>query len=170
MNVDAVIRHLESNGFAIEALARGMEASEAQWKPAEDAWSVVEVINHLCDEELLDFRMRIDLLLESPDTSWPPIQPSRWVQERAYVERALDPSLDRFLALRQQSIRWLRALQAPDWECTYIHPKLGEIRAGDLLTSWVAHDLLHLRQLDRIKYLLATQVHSAFDARYAGNW
>lgn len=170
MNAETLFQQLERNAAVIEEAVRGLDEEEARWKQTSESWSIVEVINHLCDEELLDFRTRLDLVLECPDTPWPPINPPRWAVQREYQRRDLEESIARFGALRRQSLRWLRGLESPDWDRTYVHPLFGKISAGDLLTSWVAHDLLHLRQLGRIKYLYTTQVLSSFSARYAGDW
>ena len=49
--------------------------SQAMWKPAEDEWSILEVVNHLAEEETDDFRVRLGQLLEDPRKAWPPIDP-----------------------------------------------------------------------------------------------
>ena len=71
---------------------------------------------------------------------------------------------------RRDSLAWLEGLGAPDWGLAYEHPKAGRITAGDLLTSWVAHDHIHIRQLNRLQreYLAAELTRHSPD--YAGSW
>jgi len=59
---------------------------------------------------------------------------------------------------------------APDWSSTYDHPKLGPISAGDLLTSWLAHDFIHIRQMNRLHRQYLVAVMSAHSPDYAGRW
>ena len=40
--------------------------------------------------------------------------------------------------------------------------------AGDLLAAWVAHDLLHIRQIARIQYEHARALAAPYKMDYAG--
>jgi hypothetical protein len=44
------------------------------------------------------------------------------------------------------------------------------LTAGDLLTSWLAHDWLHARQLVRLRFLRSRSEHEPFRTDYAGTW
>ena len=131
---------------------------------------MLEVVNHLYDEEREDFRQRLDLTLHHPSRAWPPIDPESWVIARAYQERDLQESLANFQAERQRSLQWLRALASPDWTRAYRHPGGDVIRAGDLLASWVAHDLLHMRQLVELHYHTVVLYAEPYTVTYAGDW
>jgi hypothetical protein len=129
----------------------------------------MEVLGHLLDEEKLDFRARLDLVLHRPDEEWPRIDPEAWVIEHQYNARELAETLQAFLAERQRSLAWLGTLTAPDWTREYRAP-FGPITAGDLLASWAAHDVLHTRQLvelRRARLLANTEPHRT---QYAGEW
>ena len=135
-----------------------------------DAWSILEVINHLYDEEREDFRRRLDLTLHHPDTPWPPIDPPGWVTRRRYNRRDLAGSLANFCNERRHSILWLAGLQQPDWQSARQHPAAGRITAGDLLAAWLVHDQLHLRQLVELQYLYAARTAGDLRIEYAGDW
>lgn len=152
------------------ALVAGVSAEQARWKPEPEQWSILEVVNHLADEEVEDFRTRLDATLRGGSAPWPPIDPVRWVSERAYNERGLDESLERFLSRRAESVAWLGALPAPDWSLAQEHPTAGRITAGDLLTSWVAHDHIHIRQLNRLHRQFLVARLSEHSPEYAGRW
>ena len=96
MNLDQIAAQLRSQADAIYAMVVGVSAEQARWQPAADSWSLLEVINHLDDEERLDFRVRLDLLLHQPHEPWPPTDPQGWVVSRAYNQRDLQTSLERF--------------------------------------------------------------------------
>src|SRR6185436_18998454 len=137
-----VVDRMESNATVFEGLLRSVQPLQAKWKPAADKWSLLEVINHVADEENEDFGTRLRLVLEKPAAEWPPIDPPRAAIERQYNGRDMGESLDRFLSARRQSVAWLRGLREPNWESAHTHPTVGILRAGDLLHSWLVHDLI----------------------------
>ena len=162
-------RQLTDNADRIDALVSGVSQEEARWKPDPNSWSILEVINHLHDEELEDFRVRLEIILHNPEKPWPPIDPEGWVSEQRYNEQDLEESLNLFLDERDASLAWLHGLENPDWQTTYEAP-WGEIRAGDMLVSWVTHDQLHMRQLVELHHLLTADQAKPFRLDYAGPW
>jgi hypothetical protein len=42
--------------------------------------------------------------------------------------------------------------------------------AGDMLTSWVAHDNLHIRQLVELRRAWIEKVSKPYRVQYAGEW
>ena len=169
MDVDRLMLQMLEDGERVQTLAQGVSDQQARWKPDADSWSILEVVCHLLDEEREDFRVRLDYTLHRPGEPWPPIDPGGWVTERAYNEQDLEESLSQFLSERQASIAWLRGLAAPDWEATAEVP-WGLIRAGDIFASWVAHDLLHMRQLLELHWAHVTAKMAPYKPDYAGEW
>ncbi len=170
MDLALVMGALARDAEAIRSFVEGTDGDQARWKPAPDRWSILEVVNHLADEEVEDFRARCDLTLHDPDREWAPIDPQGAAAARRYNERDPEESLDRFLSERRRSLEWLAGLADPDWDRRHVHPVFGEMRAGQILISWAAHDLLHLRQLARIRYEQLARVGCPGDLDYAGSW
>lgn len=170
MDSERLIERLESGSGIVRPLVRQADGALAGWKPAPGAWSVLEVIAHLLDEEREDFRVRLRLLLHDPEIEWPPINPESWVASREYASWDLEETLDGFLAERKASVEWLRGLGSPDWNCTKTHPRAGSMTAGDLLGAWVAHDLLHARQLVRLHWMYVRSLADPHGVAYAGEW
>jgi len=169
MDLQSVTSQMDSNAQAIHAMVAGCSDHQARWKPEPTSWSVLEVINHLLDEEREDFRARVDLVLHRDEEAWFRIDPERWVTERGYNQRDLELSLEGFLAAREQSLAWLRGLGEVEWMTGYQAP-FGWIRAGDILAAWVAHDVLHMRQLVELKWTYLVQAVEPYGVRYAGVW
>ncbi|VAW42910.1 hypothetical protein MNBD_CHLOROFLEXI01-2210 [hydrothermal vent metagenome] len=161
---------LKHNSGSIQSLVYGITQAQARVRPAPDVWSVLEVVNHLYDEEREDFRQRFDYLLHHPGKAWPPIDPMGWVTSRNYNERELSTSLQNFLDERKKSLTWLAGLKDPNLEAYETHPLAGKLYAGDMLAAWVAHDLLHMRQLVELKYFLVGKMLRPYSPRYAGEW
>jgi len=161
---------LRQNAAAIVALAEGVTPEQARWKPTPEEWSLLEVICHLHDEEREDFRQRLDLKLHHPNADWPPINPQRWVTERGYNQRDLPAMRAAFTEERARSLAWLDSLSHPDWSAAHVHPVAGKMTASDVLGAWVAHDHLHLRQLNELHWLWLTTQVDALSLEYAGGW
>lgn len=169
LDIPTAHARLSANAKAIAALVEAVGAEQAGWKPSPEDWSILETVCHLADEERLDFRTRLELCLRDPALPWPPIEPGAWVTTRAYNERRLSEALADFLAERERSLVWMAGLAEPDWRQTSVRP-IRSLSAGDLLVSWLAHDLLHLRQLVELQRAWLTREAGDFDLGYAGDW
>ena len=171
MDLETLTTQMAVNAERVRALVQGVSDEQARWRPSPTSWSILEIINHLFDEEREDFRVVLDHILH-PDQRRPgrgSIDPQGWVTARRYNERDLDESIENFLTTREDSLAWLRGLTAPDWEATYEAP-FGPMTAGDVMASWVVHDLLHMRQLVKNHYLFTTTRLEPYKVDYAGAW
>ena len=169
MHFDYFIDRLAKNRGVFDSLVRGISLEQARWKPSPDMWSMLEVINHLYDEEREDFRQRLELVLDDPNKAWPRIDPRNWVITRAYNEKDLNTSLNNFFTEREKSLVWLKRLSAPNWENENEGPN-GLLSAGDLLASWLAHDFLHIRQLARLHWQYVGMIAEPYQTTYGGPW
>ena len=147
----------------------GVPEDQARWKPDEVSWSILEVVSHLSDEEEFDFPVRLKIILEDPGKEWPEIDPAGWVIEREYNQGDLYESLNRYVNLRNEWLVWLDELENPEWDVSYEAP-FGKITAGDMFSSWVTHDLLHLRQLVELQRLYLEEQTKPYQMDYAGEW
>ena len=171
MELDCLIEEMAASAASIRGLVGGVSDHQARWTPDASSWSVLEVINHLLDEEREDFRVRLDIILHRPGDPWPPIDPEGWVTARRYNEQDPGVSLQAFLSAREESLAWLRELPPPDWDAECEAPWGSSIRAGDIMAAWVAHDLLHTRQLVELQWEFTMGVHIApYRVEYAGEW
>ncbi|HEY6232853.1 MAG TPA: DinB family protein [Pyrinomonadaceae bacterium] len=169
MDLEYFIERLSNNRAVFAGLLNGVSLEQARWKPSPDKWSMLEVVNHLYDEEREDFRQRLELTLKNPGQGWPAINPRGWVAERGYNERELGKSLQDFLVEREKSLAWLRQLSNPNWENSNDGPN-GRLSAGDLLASWLAHDFLHIRQLARLQWQQVGTSAFPYQTAYGGPW
>lgn len=158
------------NAESIRHLAGGLSYEQGRWRPAASKWSILEIVNHLADEEVEDFRTRVDFALHKPGEAPPGIDPEGWVTARGYQDRDPEESLQRFLTARAESLEWLASLEDPDWDLAWEHPKAGIIRAGDFLASWLAHDWLHMRQLAQRHFQYWNALATPYGTDYAGAW
>ena len=171
MNSEKLIHALERFATVLPAVVNGIDGDDARWKPPDGGWSILEIVMHLADEEASDFRPRLERTLAEPQQEWDPIDPEGWAISRRYNEGRLDEAVQRFVQARQESMARLRGLgKQLEWSRAHEHPRLGTLRAGDLLTSWTAHDILHLRQISKRLYQLIERDAEGFSIAYAGSW
>jgi len=151
----------------INAVFQGADLELLRARPAEGKWSPLEILAHLRDEEIEDFRERARCAVEERKLE-KGIDPQGWVTERRYNE--MDPGavfLD-FSEKRAESCRWLGTLSLDDLQKTVEHPKLGTFRAGDFVAAWRMHDLLHLRQFVRALAVVTARRLDGWRTGYAG--
>ncbi|MGB0383437.1 MAG: DinB family protein [Ardenticatenaceae bacterium] len=171
MDITPFLSQMAQHAETVRNLCLCVSDEQARWKPDPKSWSMLEVINHLDDEEREDFRARLNFLLHHPEQPWPSTDPAGWVIERQYNQREFDTSLQNFLNARQESLAWLKALEAPRWQNEYFHAPAGRrLSAGDMFTSWLAHDLLHMRQLVELKWAYTSRIMKPFSVDYAGQF
>jgi len=169
MNERQIIKELIRNRQVFEALLSGTTDEALMWKPALNKWSLLEIVCHLFDEEREDFRARVKHCLETPTLPLHPIDPVGWVTSRNYIEQDFDDKLASFLREREVSIAWLTSLQNPSWENSHDDPKLGKMSASKFLSNWLAHDHIHIRQINRVKYEYLNEF-TEESLNYAGDW
>ena len=168
MNHQKIKAHLRVNGDVFKYLFQSVSDEQARWRPSEDKWSILEVINHLFDEEREDFRKRLELVLNNPKEPWPPIDPEGWVVQRKYNERNLSQSLQNFFDEREKSLLWLNQLDSPDWQASHRHPQMGPMSAELILANWLAHDLFHIRQVTDLQFAYLTELVKPVSLNYSG--
>lgn len=170
MKLTTPIEFLHRSKTAIPALVEGLSAEQFRWKPPSENWSVLEIMGHLVVEETHDFRKRVQMTLADPTQAWPDYDPEGIVAAENFNDRNPQQIIQLFVTERTASLAWLESLQAPDWERTYQHPRMGPLRAGDLMTSWVAHDQLHIRQIAKRCFEMIAAAGRPFATDYAGDW
>src|ERR1041384_750157 len=76
----------------------------------------------------------------------------RFAQFRESEGKSLEQLLKEFKALREHNINALksRGLTEESFAMNGIHPAFGEVSLGQLLSTWVAHDLGHIGQIARV--------------------
>lgn len=170
MDIPHLCTHLARTGQTILALTEGIDDETARIRYRADEWSITEVMCHLYDEEREDFRLRVMQTLTAPHLPIPGIDPEAWVHTRNYAVQSLSQVRQQFRAERIRSIQQLQQLHDPPWQTHLNHPRLVELTARDVAWSWLAHDLLHIRQLNQLVYWRLSATSPSPFLGYAGDW
>jgi hypothetical protein len=132
----------------------GMDDDALQRPEAPGKWSVVAVVQHLADSELI-FGYRIRLTVAHDRPAIPGYDQDLWATNLGYADARLEDALADFEALRTLNLRFLRALPEAAWERAGLHAERGEESVRKLTRLMAGHDLVHLRQIARIRQAVA---------------
>ena len=170
MDYQRSVERLVLNKQIILNLVADISSEQAAWKPSPDRWSVLEVMRHLIDIEIEDFRSDFDIVLFHPETNWPSFNIHEWVVSRKYNEADLADSIGRFSDERDKSVTWLDGIDNPDLDALHSGNGFGgkPMSAGDVLSSWLAHDLGHIRQLALLQWEILKNTSKPYNPAYSG--
>ncbi len=124
-----------------------------QWLHRHDGpgtWSAYDIVGHLLHGEATNWLPRTRMILlhgtGRPFESFDRQAMLGWDREPAAA------LLARFQAARLASLEALSSLNltAEDVDRRGLHPDLGEVTVGQLLATWVTHDLTHLAQVAEV--------------------
>jgi hypothetical protein len=135
---------------ALRAATDGL-GEEALRKPeAPGKWSVLDVAQHLADSELVyGYRMRVIVAEDTPAIAG--YDQNAWAERLRYNDEDLGEVLDELAVLRRRNLRFLERLRDDEWERAGVHSERGTETVRHIARLLAAHDLVHLRQIERIK-------------------
>ena len=112
-----------------------------------DTWSPCQVVGHMTYVEECDWIDRTRVILEhGPDGVFEPVD--REAGFTRFSGWTLSEVLDRFVSVRTSNLTALQELvDVGDLGRRGLHPSFGEVTLGQLLATWVVHDLNHVNQI-----------------------
>ncbi|MEL6612770.1 MAG: DinB family protein [Bacteroidota bacterium] len=135
---------------ALRAAVAGLTEAQAQQSEQPGKWSVVQAVQHLVDSELVyGYRMRVIVAEDGPALAG--YDQDAWAAAFGPDGVTLAEALDDFAALRALNLRWLARQQPEAWARVGHHAERGEESVGRIVALLAAHDLVHLRQVERIR-------------------
>jgi hypothetical protein len=136
---------LETTALRWLLLAETLSPDALHRPPAPGEWSAVGCLRHLRDAERDVFSVRVRAFLAGQDLV--PYDPD--TQGSAEAEETPMDLAEDFARLRAESLALLAQLQAADVEREVLHGEYGQVRLGELLHEWAAHDLMHTVQAEQ---------------------
>ena len=124
------------------------EGRDAQAESRDQTWSPFDVIGHLIHGEETDWIPRARIILaQGDDPTFIPFD--RFAQFENSNGKSLQDLLDEFAALRAGNLETLRSwdLRKDQLGLEGNHPELGRVTLRQLISTWVVHDLTHIRQI-----------------------
>ncbi len=136
---------LEATPAILRGLMSEISEEDARWKPAEDRFSIAEVLSHLSHSEGHCYRARVDLFLREQMPEFEPDDAQMHLE--VYRNADLEEDLGQFEDQRKANIELLRRLPADAGNRRALHRTAGEITLSQMLHEWALHDLGHIRQI-----------------------
>jgi uncharacterized damage-inducible protein DinB len=151
LDPSAVLRETPS------ALARAIEGLSSQHlRQPERAgkWSIGQILQHLADSEIVwAWRMRLILAQDRPTLTG--YDQDLWADRLHYDQVEPSDALELFVALRRANLQLLERASPADLKRTGVHAERGEESLEHLRRLYAGHDLLHLRQIERVRRAVA---------------
>jgi hypothetical protein len=144
------LKVLSGTERSLRATVKRLSKRQLSKREAPGKWSIAHVVQHLADSEIV-FAWRLRMILAHEQ---PPIQgydQDLWANNLAYEKADAAHSLDTFGAVRGANLRLLKRATPAQLERFGIHAERGQESVAHLMRLYAGHDLLHLRQVKRIK-------------------
>jgi hypothetical protein len=135
---------------AIRDAIAGLSDAQLSQPESPGKWSLRHVVQHLADSELVwGYRLRMVLAQERPSLTG--YDQDLWSERLHYERQPIDEALDRFAVLRRSNLRLLADAAPDDLRRVGVHAERGEESVSRMIGLYAGHDLLHLRQVERIR-------------------
>lgn len=141
---------LRSTPSALAHAIDGLSAEQLSQPESEGKWSIRQVMQHLADSDLVwGYRLRMVLAHDRPQITG--YDQDLWADRLGYADADSRQALDDFRVLRLANLRLLDRASAHDLKRVGVHAERGEESIEHMIRLYAGHDLLHLRQLERIR-------------------
>jgi uncharacterized damage-inducible protein DinB len=147
----AVLREMPA---ALRRAIEGLSSEELRRPERPGKWSVGQILQHLADSEVVwAWRMRLILAQDRPQLTG--YDQDQWAERLHYDEAEPSDALEVFGVLRPANLRLLERASPDDLKRVGVHVERGEESLEHLRTLYAGHDLLHLRQIARVRAAVA---------------
>jgi hypothetical protein len=149
--LDEAVEILSRTPDTLNRLLSDLPESWVLGNEGPDTWSAFDVLGHLIHGEETDWIPRARIILDYGESrAFEPFD--RFAQFEKSRGKSSATLLDEFESLRKRNLTVLKLMNiTPDqlaWRGT--HPELGPVTLGELLATWVVHDLSHVAHAVRV--------------------
>jgi hypothetical protein len=145
--LDDAVAILERTPASLSALLTGLPDQWVRATEGDGTWSPYSVIGHLIDGERTNWIARARHILSGEQRPFDPFDRTAHLTESQ--DQSVAELLTTFAELRRENVAALVGmnLTSADLSRTGQHPEFGEVSLGQLLATWVVHDLNHIAQI-----------------------
>jgi uncharacterized damage-inducible protein DinB len=147
----AVLRETPS---ALRRAVEGLPARQLREPEAAGKWSIVQILQHLADSDLVwAWRVRLILAQDRPPLTG--YDQDLWAERLHYDSADPAETLELFAVVRRANLRLVARASPAELQRVGMHVERGEESLEHLIRLYAGHDLLHLRQIDRVRRAVA---------------
>ena len=164
ISLDDAVAILERTPASLSALLKGLPEMWVKATEGNGTWSPYDVIGHLIHGERTDWIPRARHILAGETRPFEPFD--RSAQFTDSQGKSLSELLATFAHLRRDNVAALVGMNLTDADFgrTGLHPELGEVTLGQLMATWVVHDLDHVAQIARTMAKVYTEATGPWSA------
>lgn len=150
-NIDEAIEILERTPQTLEHFLTGLSDGWLECNEGEGTWNAAEVLGHLIEGEKSNWIPRLECILNEGESK-PFPEFNRFSHLNIESQSTLEQKFDEFKRLRVENIKKLKELIRTNGqlESTGSHPAFGVVKARELISTWMVHDLTHIAQIVRV--------------------
>ena len=127
--------------------------AELRRPEASGRWSMHEVVAHLADSEVVfGWRLRVVIAQDRPTITG--FDQDAWSARVSGAYPDTRSAIQQIAVLREGHLALLRSLDEEQWERVGLHVERGPESVRLMSRLYAGHDLVHLRQLARIRQAL----------------
>ena len=146
--IEQAVEILSQTPAVLNSLLGNLSDDWTTNKENAEGWSPFDVVGHLIHAEETDWIPRAEIILaQGANATFEPFD--RFAQFERSKGKTLRELLETFARSRGKSLETLRRMNVtPELlKLKGMHPELGEVNLEQLLSTWVVHDLTHIRQI-----------------------
>ena len=140
----------------LKKAVKGLDAEKIRTRESPRKWSVLEVLGHLADTELV-YRYRLRLIVAEPGCPIVGYDQDAWARRLRYQDQDPADLLKQIEVLRAATLRWISTLTETELDRAGQHDERGEESVRHLIRMVAGHDLLHRQQIERILATIAAR-------------
>jgi len=128
----------------------GAAGTELDYKPAEDKWSVRQIVSHLADNEAVTV-MRLRLIAAEDNPAMSAFDQEAWAKNLDYGRRKISQALETFRRLRTENYELVKDLPEEAFSRTGMHAERGKITLLDVVRYNAQHVESHVKQIQGVR-------------------
>jgi uncharacterized damage-inducible protein DinB len=146
-----VLREMPS---ALPRAIEGLSPRQLRQPERQGKWSIGQVLQHLADSEVVwAWRLRLILAQDRPQLIG--YDQDLWAERLHYDEAEPSEAVELFAVLRRANLRLMARTSPDDLKRVGVHVERGDESLEHLRRLYAGHDLLHLRQIERVRRTVA---------------
>jgi DinB superfamily len=146
---------LRATPSALQRAIDGLSAAHMARPEKPGKWSINHVLRHLADSDIVwSWRLRLILAQDRPPLTG--YDQDLWAERLHYAEADPAESLELFAVLRRANLKLLERASPQELQRVGVHVERGEENLEHHRRLYAGHDLLHLRQIERIRAAVAS--------------
>lgn len=149
--VDQAIEILSNTPRVLNSLLGNLSNEWTEKLGDTENWSPFNVIGHYIHGEETDWIPRAEIILkQSENIKFESFD--RFAQFEKSKGKTLNELLEVFTELRKKNLDILKSWNLTEQQLSLkgTHPELGKVNLEQLLSTWVVHDLTHIRQIAEV--------------------